>query len=264
MYLAEIDFPRSMDKIEQLVSTLENSTDIIKSVDSWYPAFKEFSNSNLNSNIPDEPLDNATFNADLTQFLYNADLNTLGLRFIPNFQSNEGEIVCGEPAPNILLSTFTFKHIKFNGRDEHIPALNKVKKIIDDCHFDGLVFPFNQVEKFIIFYCFQISFSSFDFSNQFTLQEYSNWETDAVITKELLRNLGIALACVFVTTLILLADILGSIMVLITVALSLVDLCGFMHTWDITIDVVSSINVILAVGRDPNGFYYRREGYQFK
>ena len=159
MYLAEIDFPRSMDKIEQLVSTLENSTDIIKSVDSWYPAFKEFSNSNLNSNIPDEPLDNATFNADLTQFLYNADLNTLGLRFIPNFQSNEGEIVCGEPAPNILLSTFTFKHIKFNGRDEHIPALNKVKKIIDDCHFDGLVFPFNQVEKFIIFYCFQISFS---------------------------------------------------------------------------------------------------------
>ena len=80
------------------------------------------------------------------------------------------------------------------------------------------------------------------------LQEYSNWETDAVIKEELSRNLGIALACVFVTTLILLADILGSVLVLITVALSLVDLCGFMHTWGITIDVVSSVDVIIAIG----------------
>ena len=50
------------------------------------------------------------------------------------------------------------------------------------------------------------------------------------------------------TTLILLADILGSVLVLITVALSLVDLCGFMHTWGITIDVVSSVDVIIAIG----------------
>ena len=53
----------------------------------------------------------------------------------------------------------------------------------------------------------------------FTFQEYSNWETDEVITRELFRNLGIALACVFVTTLILLADILGAVLVLLTVAL---------------------------------------------
>ena len=80
------------------------------------------------------------------------------------------------------------------------------------------------------------------------MQEYSNWETDEVITRELFRNLGIALACVFVTTLILLADVLGSILVLLTVALSLVDVCGFMHTWGITIDVVSSVNIIIAIG----------------
>ena len=69
-----------------------------------------------------------------------------------------------------------------------------------------------------------------------------------MITRELFRNLGIALACVFLTTLILLADLLGSILVLGTVALSLVDLCGFMHTWDISIDVVSAVNVIIAIG----------------
>ena len=69
-----------------------------------------------------------------------------------------------------------------------------------------------------------------------------------MITRELFRNLGIALACVFLTTLILLADLLGSVLVLGTVALSLVDLCGFMHTWDISIDVVSAVNVIIAIG----------------
>ena len=80
------------------------------------------------------------------------------------------------------------------------------------------------------------------------VKEYSNWETDEVITRELIRNLGIALACVFVTTLLLLADLLGSVYVLGTVALSLVDLCGFMAAWDITIDVVSACNIIIAIG----------------
>ena len=54
------------------------------------------------------------------------------------------------------------------------------------------------------------------------LQEYSNWETDEVITSELVRNLGIALACVFLTTLLLLANFLGSLMVLLCVAIVLV------------------------------------------
>ena len=52
----------------------------------------------------------------------------------------------------------------------------------------------------------------------------------------------------FVTTLLLLADLLGSVYVLGTVALSLVDLCGFMAAWNITIDVVSACNIIIAIG----------------
>ena len=43
-----------------------------------------------------------------------------------------------------------------------------------------------------------------------------------MITRELLRNLGIALACVFITTLLLLANFLGSVIVLVCVAVTLV------------------------------------------
>ena len=90
-----------------------------------------------------------------------------------------------------------------------------------------------------------------------------------MITKELFRNLGIALACVFLTTLLLLANFLGSLIVLFCVAITLVvaifksedinrqsdnlvehkvDLCGYMHFWGLTIDVVSAVNVIIAIG----------------
>ena len=43
-----------------------------------------------------------------------------------------------------------------------------------------------------------------------------------MITQELFRNLGIALACVFLTTLFLLANFLGSLIVLFCVAITLV------------------------------------------
>merc|ERR1712032_1610444 len=78
--------------------------------------------------------------------------------------------------------------------------------------------------------------------------EYSSWETDEVITRELVRNLGIALACVFITTLLLLANFLGSVIVLVCVAVTLVDLCGYMHFWGLTIDVISAVDIIIAIG----------------
>ena len=44
---------------------------------------------------------------------------------------------------------------------------------------------------------------------------------------------------------------LGSVYVLLCVVLTLVDLCGYMHFWGLTIDVVSSVNVIIAIGKPP-------------
>ena len=149
VYMAEMDWPQDLARVEKLVTDLSEAENIIKSVDSWYPAFKQFSNTNLGSDIPTTALDNLTFNKYLTQFLYNADPSTLGLRFIPNFKFlEEKEVECGVPAPDILLSTFTFSHQKFSGREEHIPALHQVKEIISQCQFSGLVFPFNQVSLF--------------------------------------------------------------------------------------------------------------------
>ena len=150
VYIAETDIATNLDKIEKLVTGFEEADDIIKTVDAWYPDFKSFSNTNLGTNIPEQEINGTMFDGILTQFLYNAAPETLGLRFIPSFKFlNNSELVCGEPAPEILLTTLTFTHHKFTDRSEHIPALNRVKEIIDQCDFDGLIFPFNQVNNIV-------------------------------------------------------------------------------------------------------------------
>ena len=79
------------------------------------------------------------------------------------------------------MTTFSFTHVRFSGPSEHIPAMNEVKQDIADLEFSENVFA--------------------------ATEEYSNWETDEVIKTELFRNLGVSMACIFLTTLILLADI---------------------------------------------------------
>ena len=53
-------------------------------------------------------------------------------------------------------------------------------------------------------------------------QVYAAWETDEVIGFELWRNLGLAMICVFIITLIVLADFKICFMVLACVCLTLV------------------------------------------
>ena len=90
-----------------------------------------------------------------------------------------------------------------------------------------------------------------------------------MIRRELFRNLGLALLCVFIVTLLLLADLWGSILVLICVTLTLVsfpilvclsnllfdryrffqvDVAGLMHFWGLTVDTVTTVVLVLAIG----------------
>merc|ERR1712066_400901 len=74
---------------------------------------------------------------------------------------------------------------------------------------------------------------------------YVNWETDAIVGIELIRNIGIALACIFVTTLITLGSWRGSLLVMMCVLLTCTDVAGFMHWWGLTIDMSSMNGLIL-------------------
>lgn len=45
LYMTGLNYPEELDKIESLLTELDNATDIIRSSSSWYPDYKEFMNS---------------------------------------------------------------------------------------------------------------------------------------------------------------------------------------------------------------------------
>lgn len=110
----------------------------------------------------------------------------------------------------------------FKGPSEHIPAMNRVKKIIEDANLTGKVFPLSQ--------------------------GYASWETDEVITYELYRNLGLAILCIFITTTVFIGHLTCSLLVMGMVLLSLVHVAGMITFWGLTIDTVSCVNLIIAIG----------------
>ena len=80
------------------------------------------------------------------------------------------------------------------------------------------------------------------------LQIYQAWETDSIISGELWRNLGLALGAVGAVSLVMLGNLQLCLMVMACVMLTLVDVVGTLHFWDVTIDVISCVNIILATG----------------
>ena len=156
------------------------------------------------------------FSVIFSDFLF----SSYGSNFKPNFKF-DGELVCNQPAPPIIASKFKIDYLIFNGPEQHIPAKRKIEEIVKESNISGA------------------------FSH---VQVYAAWETDEIIGFELWRNIGLAMFCVFIVTLILLANIPICLMVLFIVTITLADIIGFLHFWDITIDIISCINLVLAIG----------------
>jgi len=116
---------------------------------------------------------------------------------------------------------FSIDYLIFSGPEEHIPAKKKIEELVKSSNI------------------------STAFSH---VQVYAAWETDEIIGSELWRNIGLAMACVFLITLILLANVPVCLMVLLIVVMTLIDIIGFLHFWNITIDIISCINIVLAIG----------------
>merc|ERR1712110_975652 len=57
-----------------------------------------------------------------------------------------------------------------------------------------------------------------------------------------------SILCVAIITTLLLGNIFVVILTLIMVITTLVDIVGFLHFWGITIDILSAVNIVLAIG----------------
>jgi len=208
-----------LSKFEKLSTSMEDIRDLglyVKDVDSWWTSFKQYATKETNITSWEDLENPDIFPMILSDFLFDSS----GSRYKANFRF-DGELVCNQPTPPILASKFRFAYLLFDGPEEHIPARQTVEKLIRDAGIPD----------------------SFSF-----VKIYAAWETDEIIGYELWRNIGLAMAAIFIVVLVLLANLSICIMVLLTVIFTLVDIVGFLHFWNITIDIISCVNIVLAIG----------------
>jgi len=218
VYSGELSF-KDLSSIEDLVTGLENLQDngkTLRDVDSWWSKIKEYANDKTNFTSWQQFANEKDFPVILSDFLF----SSYGSKYKPNFKF-EDKLICNQGAPVIKASKFKIDYFAFEGPETHIPARTAVTNVIETAN------------------------SPYNFSH---CKVYAAWETDEIIGYELWRNIGLAMICVFVVTLLLLCNIQICIMVILIVVFTLVDIIGFLHFWDITIDIISCVNIVLAIG----------------
>jgi hypothetical protein len=203
--------------------TLENDKYIAKgSVNSWFHHYHTWLYQNYQSElIPKGCIATSCRASNKTEFtrLLKEFLNTNeGKNYISRIQFNDNEI---------RASKIGYRHIKLSNSAEEIEAMDSIQAKIKP----GLIA--DEADPLLPFAFARL---------------YINWETNKVISTELVRNLALAGLAVFIVTLFLLSNFVSSLMVVACVALSLIDIAGFMGFWGLTIDTVTTIILVIAIG----------------
>jgi Niemann-Pick C1 protein len=117
---------------------------------------------------------------------------------------------------------FAIDYFTMEGPEQHIPAKRAVERIVNESGLANETFSHVKI--------------------------YAAWETDEIIGFELMRNVGMSMGCVMIVTVLLLVNIPISFFVFSCVVATLIDLVGFLHFWNMTIDIITCINIVLAIG----------------
>jgi Niemann-Pick C1 protein len=219
VYMSEID-GTSMARLEMLTEGLQTLVDNhshLRAINPWWPHLKNYALQHENFSNWQEFGKSANFYQVLSDFLFSPQ----GSSYKYNFKF-DGQLSCGIPAPPILAARFSVDYFLMDEPEQYLPAKKAVESIINQAHVAN------------------VSFSHFKF--------YATWETDEIIGFELMRNVGLSLGCVMIVTVVLLVNIPISFYVFCCVVATVVDLVGFLHFWNMTIDIITCINVVLAIG----------------
>ncbi|XP_012277328.1 Niemann-Pick C1 protein isoform X2 [Orussus abietinus] len=214
--MGDIDYVFELPRIVTLTETLANLS-FVQTVEPWPLDFVKFVKTYYNKDAKSKNLSEEDFGNYLSRFLFSRD----GGKYQRNFLFDR-KLTCGKGAPKILIASIDFKFYMFSGPHEWIPAMDEVKQVVANVGIEGFVTVWAKA--------------------------FATWVTDKVISREVSRNLVLALICVMGTTAILIAEPQTCFWILLCVLLTLLDVCGFMYYWGLTIDIASCIGLELAIG----------------
>lgn len=203
-----------------LTHELENRTDILHSVNSWPAAFQDFVHTYYDKDIGEVVLSESKFRDYLSKFLFSND----GGRYQMNFKFSS-KLTCGEPVPNITVTTIDFKFKPFSEREQYIPAKYAVEEILSHHQF-----------------------KTGDQYKTLWAKIFGNWVTDEIIDTEIYRNVALAMVGVMFCSAVLIVNPQICFWIFICVLLTILNVGGFMQQWGLTLDLCSCIALQLAVG----------------
>lgn len=79
-------------------------------------------------------------------------------------------------------------------------------------------------------------------------EQYLNYEQYASIEEEAIRNIGLAFLAIFIITVAMIPNIKVALLVFLSVVLTILEVVGFMWHWDMKIDGVTVVMLIVALG----------------
>lgn len=219
IYIGEVDYYADKWTMEELYEAMNDQPyTSAGTVDSFHHSFWTWLNTTTISATYSAQLDAASnYPTSETNFynLLDIFLQQSGARFLKDIKRDSSGV--------IYASRLTMKHKSLVGASDEIEAMDGLRAVASAAGY-------GEDE------CFAYS------------REYLNFETNKVIQVELFRNLGVAFACVLVMTFILIASPVVCLFVCLCVILVLIDVAGTMYFWGLTIDTVTSVILILAIG----------------
>ncbi|XP_062583779.1 protein patched homolog 1-like isoform X2 [Saccostrea cucullata] len=220
VYCKNIDYYGSKTKFDNLYMQLNSSQYLATgSLDSWFHSYTAWLGTNpgaaagkLDANL--YPNSEANF-VDLLYTFVTTEASGIRHAREVMFSGSSG-------TRDITTTYISYQHLTYSTAADEIVAMEAIESMVSKIFSESECFPYGRL--------------------------YLQWYTNKVIKSELFRNLGLAAACVFVVTLILIANIWTSILVFSCVIMTLVDVAGIMHFWGLSINIVSCINLVIAIG----------------
>uniref|UniRef100_A0AAG5CW11 SSD domain-containing protein n=2 Tax=Anopheles atroparvus TaxID=41427 RepID=A0AAG5CW11_ANOAO len=220
LLFGNLNYTAELPNLIRVTRELENRTDILHSVSSWVTPFQDFVYTHYDKDIAVDTLSDSNFRKYLTKFLFSYE----GGRYQMNIKFAD-KLKCGQPAPNITVSTMDFKFKPFKEREEYLPAKYAVEDMLERSQI-------NSGDQFRTLWS----------------KIFGNWVTDEIIDTEIYRNIALALVGVMFCSVVLIVNLQICFWIFVCVLLTLVNVGGLMQVWGLTLDLVSCIALQLAVG----------------
>ncbi|CAH3177391.1 unnamed protein product, partial [Porites evermanni] len=220
IYTGNFDYFGNQEKLHLLHDVVVKDESVIaSSLNSWYEEYINWASKNqpgqyFNKSSTQWRINNRNkFHEWLLDFLKGPGIS---YRKDVWFTNVSGQL------PKIKAARFNVRHKDMDSTQTEVKAMDDLRGKIEKVFPDDLAFPYSPF--------------------------YLGWETNKVILEELFRNMAFNLMVVFVVTLVVLANLRACLMVFTCVGFTLVSITGTMHFWGVTIETVSTILLLIAVG----------------